>query len=387
MEVDVDLLTGNARALADLASPAVLGAVVKADGYGHGLEMAARCAVAGGAGCLCVADVSEAIRLRSDGYLGRVFSLYPVPAPRLTQMADLGVEVTLGSLAGIEEAGLRLDGRTTPVLGVHLEIDTGMTRGGIDPSHAVEMAAAVIAGEGTRLGGVWSHLAAPEDETFTAMQLGRFRQVVEILDRAGVDPGEIHVAASGGLLVADIAGHTLVRPGLAYYGAHPGAGPALPEAVRPALAVRAHPVRLAEVGKGTKVGYAGTWVAPTTSLIATLPLGYADGWSRASSPGSMVLVEGVRAPVVGRISSDSLMVDVTAIGGVSLDSEFTLLGRDGDDEIDADEVARVRGTISWEVLQQLGSRLSRVYMGAAAAVALRPESSPDLVLTPGVPRY
>jgi alanine racemase len=180
-----------------------------------------------------------------------------------------------------------------------------------------------------------------------------------------------------------------VRIGLSLYGLHPGAGDPLPPSVVPALAVRAHPVRIAEVPAGTRVGYAGTWVAGRISIIATLPIGYADGWSRNSSPGSSVLVEGERAPLAGRVSSDALTVDVTDIAGVGPDSEFTLLGSDGSDEITADAVAAVRETISWEVLQSLGARLARVYMSGSVPVALRAESTIAIMTSPGsrIPKY
>jgi alanine racemase len=158
--------------------------------------------------------------------------------------------------------------------------------------------------------------------------------------------------------------------------------------MRTAIAVKARPVRIALVPPGTSVGYAGTWTTTRESTIATLPIGYADGWARSSSPGTSALVEGTRAPVVGRISSDSLTVDVTGIEGVGSDSEFTLLGAVDNDEITAEEIAGVRGTISWEVLQQLGSRLTRVYLSGNAPVALRPEMSIELAsVGSGPPGY
>jgi alanine racemase len=383
VEVDIDVLIANARALGSLARPAALGAVVKADGYGHGLEMAGRCAVAGGAEWLCVADSAEAVRLRGDGYDGRILVLYPIPPAIVAAMARLGVDVTVGS----PREARTIAGHLTPddpVLSVHLEIDTGMTRGGAAPDDAVAAATAITNAPATTLAGVWTHLAAPEDRLSTDGQLARFDSVLTALAGSGIDPGAVHAAASGGLLAADTDAHTLVRPGLAFYGVHPGAGDALPPPVAPALAVRADPVRIAEVSPGTAVGYAGTWTAERPSTITTLPIGYADGWSRASSPGTSVLVEGQRAPVVGRVSSDSLTVDVTGIAGVGPDSEFTLLGSAGGDVITADAVAEVRGTISWEVLQQLGSRLARVYVSGAVPVALRPESTAAITTAPGV---
>lgn len=378
VEVDIDKLTTNALTLCSKVHPAVLGVVVKADGYGHGLEMAARCAVAGGAEWLCVADSAEAIRLRDDGYRGRVLVLYPVPAAMVEVLARLGIDVTVGSSDDARHIADHL-APEGPHLAVHLEIDTGLTRGGVAPDMALATAMAIDADPSTNLTGVWTHFTAPEDSEITNEQLVRFRSVLTQLSEAGLDPDVIHSAASGGLLATDTREHGLVRPGLAYYGLHPGAGDALPHCIAPALSLRAHPVRLTQVPAGSAVGYAGTWVADRPSTIATLPVGYADGWSRSSSPGTAVLVAGRRAPVVGRVSSDSLTVDVTGIAGVEADSEFTLLGSDGADRITAEEIADVRGTISWEVLQQLGSRLTRVYVSNSSIVAIRPESTTRVI--------
>jgi alanine racemase len=379
VEVDIDVLTGNARALAALARPAALGAVVKADGYGHGLEMAGRCAVAGGARWLCVADSAEATRLRRDGYDGRILVLYPVPAAAVSSSARSCLDLTVGSL----DEARAIDDHLAPgepALAVHLEIDTGMTRGGVAPEDAVAAAAAIEASSSAVLAGVWTHFAAPEDDGATALQVARLDDALRRLSEAGIDPGVLHASASGGLLTLGAGSHSLVRPGLAFYGLHPGPGERLPGSVAPALTVRAHPVRIANVPAGTRVGYAGTWTARSSSTIATLPIGYADGWSRSSSPGGEVLVGNRRAPVVGRVSSDSLTVDVTGVPGVGMDSEFTLLGSDGNDEIGADDIAGVRQTISWEVLQQLGGRLSRVYMSDSAPVALRGESTTAMAI-------
>jgi alanine racemase len=374
--------------LCSLAEPAAVGPVVKADGYGHGLEMAGRCAVAGGARWLCVADSAEATRLRDDGYEGKVLVLYPVPPAILPRMARLGVDVTVGSPEDVAAFASSL-AAGVPRLAVHVEVDTGMTRGGVAPEDAVAAAAGISGCRTTILAGVWTHLAAPEDPGATSAQLSRFDSVLGRLAVAGIDPGTVHVAASGGLLATDTSGQALVRPGLAFYGVHPGAGHPLPPSVAPALAVRAHAVRVAEVPPGTAVGYAGTWIAQRPSVIATLPIGYADGWSRSSSPGGSVLVEGERAPLVGRVSSDSLTVDVTGIAGVGPDSLFTLLGKDGDEEITAVAVAELRRTISWEVLQQLGGRLARVYVSNGTPVALRPESTVAVTMASGfdIPSY
>ncbi len=388
VEVDVGVLAENARALIELVAPSTLAPVVKADGYGHGLEAAARCAVSAGAARLCVADSGEARRLRVDGYEGPIFVLYPVPAAVVPHMAELAVDTTVGSTKEARDLDSVL-GVGKPPLSVHLEIDTGMTRGGVAPEEAITAASALANSTSARLTGVWTHLSTPEDPDFTEQQLGRFDSVLSRLRAAGIDPGLTHAAASGGLLSVDTSSHSFVRSGLSFYGLDPHAGDPLPQSVRPALTVKAHPVRLTEVPSGARVGYAGTWTAERDSTIATLPIGYADGWSRASSPGTFALVEGRRAPLVGRVSSDSITVDVTGLDDVGPRAEFTLLGPDAGDEITADEVAAVRGTISWEVLQQLGSRLTRVYTRRGGAVALRAESTTEVVIASaaGFPFY
>lgn len=387
VEIDVDVLTANAAALGSAVAPASLGVVVKADGYGHGLEMAARCASAAGATWLCVATASEATRLRADGYDGRVFVLYPVPPAAVAPLARMNVDVTIGSL---EQARALADHFPTGVdaVSIHLEIDTGMTRGGVSLDDAIE-AAGLLESSAANLAGVWTHLSTPEAPLDIEHQLARFDVVLRNLAADGNSPGVVHASASGGLLASVAGRYDMVRPGLAFYGLHPGAGDPLPEDVGPALSLRAHAVRLAEVAAGTAVGYAGTWTANRPSRIATLPVGYADGYSRSSSPGASVLVEGTRAPVVGRVSSDSITVDVTDVAGVSTDSEFTLLGKAGIDEISADELAGIRGTISWEVLQQLSSRLARVYVANSAPIATRRESSVDFEAAPDttIPQY
>lgn len=384
VEVDLDQLVANTRALGELAAPAAVGPVVKADGYGHGLEAAARCAVAGGATWLCVADAGEAERLRRDGYDGSVLVLYPVPPSILPMMSRLDVDVSVGSLGAAWSMASGDGGQ----LRAHLEIDTGMTRGGVAPDDAVAAARALVDGPRTSLAGVWTHLAAPEDPEATDAQVARFRSTIADLEAAGLPCGVTHISASGGLL-ADAGDFDLVRPGLAFYGLHPGAGGDLPSEVHPALSVRAMPVRVAGVAEGTAVGYAGTWVTERPSRIATLPIGYADGWSRSSSPGTGALVLGRYGPLVGRVSSDSLTVDVTDIAEAGPDDVFTLLGEDAGARIHADEVATIRDTISWEVLQQLGARLSRVYMSGGAPVAVRRENSTELVVASeaGLPGY
>lgn len=372
IEVDTDQLTRNALALTDRVAPLDLGAVVKADGYGHGLEVAARCAVRGGATWLCVATLGEALRLRVDGYQGRILVLYPLPASQSAAAREEGIDVTVSTLRDVAA----LNGAEG--LAVHLEVDTGMTRGGARPDEVVDLARRV-GGSAARLVGVWTHLAAPEDPGATTRQLELFGAATASLQEMGLEVR--HAAASGGILAADLSGQDLVRAGLVFYGHHPGAGGDLPPGLAPALQIKAHPVRVATVETGTGVGYSSTWRAERTSQVATLPIGYADGWSRSLSPGAEVVADGRRCPLVGRISSDALSVDVTDVGGVDEETEISLMGGGSDETITAEEVADLRGTISWEVLQQLGARLPRVYRAGGEVAGVRLESTRRVVYT------
>ena len=380
VEVDLDRLEANAAALAGVVSPGALGAVVKADGYGHGLEATARAAVDGGATWLCVATFGEAERLRADGYRGRIFVLYPVPDDRLPAAAVLGVDVSVLSsdqARRLAAAAAGLDGR----LRVHVEVDTGMTRGGAAPSAVAEVVD--VLGDAVDLVGVWTHLAAPEDPEVNARQLERYRQALATLPD-GAAPLR-HVAASGGLAAPDVGGFDLVRVGLTLYGYSAMPDGALPADVGPALSVKARPVRVAGAPPGTSVGYGGDWTAGDRSVIATLPLGYADGWSRSTSPGGTVVVAGRRVPIVGRISSDATTVDVTTVPGVDTSTEIVVMGEDDGAAVTADDVAEVRGTISWEVLQQLGARLPRIYHSGGRPIAVRPSHQVTLTtVDPGL---
>jgi alanine racemase len=184
---------------------------------------------------------------------------------------------------------------------------------------------------------------------------------------AGITPGERHVAASGGIFAATAPLGDLVRPGLATYGVLPDDLPravgtaAAAAALRPALSLKARAVAFSEIVPGTSVGYGATWRAERASRIATLPVGYGDGYARSSQPGSSVLVDGGRAPVVGIVSMDAIAVDVTDLPGVDEASVFVLLGRQGDARIEAGDLARQRNTIAWEVLSSMAARVGRVY--------------------------
>jgi alanine racemase len=376
---------------------------VKADAYGHGAVPVARALATAGADGFCVATFDEALELRQGGIRLPILVLYPVPPDLVLEAARRSFAVaasdaellrrTLEALvraADADAAGAGLErpgraptregrtGRRRP-LRLHLEIETGLGRGGLPAEAAPAAAAAIAETPGAVLAGVWSHLAIPEDAATAARQEVRFREASAILHDAQVRLPARHLASSGGILAATVPPYDAVRLGLAVYGLIPEAFPVsdlragAAAALRPVLSLRARPVRVIDLPPGTGIGYDATFVTARPSRIATLPIGYGDGWSRAYSNRADALVRGGRVPLVGNVAMDAVMADVTDVPGppVTVDDEFVLLGEQGGAEIAVAELARARATNSWEVVTAMARRLPRVYDSAAGTRGIR----------------
>jgi len=375
--VDTAALAHNVRVLAGLAGPAArVAAVVKADAYGHGLVPAARAFLAGGAAMLCVATVDEALELRVAGIDAPVLLLYPAPRAALPDLVALGITIPVSSEEGARELidlAVRPGSGLVRPLTIHLEVETGLTRMGVPADRCAAVAAALAATPGIALEGLWSHLSRPDDPLVSAAQAAALERAATAIRSVGVEIPMRHLAASGGLLAGTAAAHQLVRPGLALYGVVPDDLPIPPEraaavaSLRPAMSLHARPIRLLDVEPGVAVSYGGRWVAERPSRIMTLPVGYGDGYARGTGPGAEVIVAGRRAPIVGSIAMDALMVDVTDVAGVGPDADVVLLGSQGAERIDAQELARWRTTITWEVLTAMAMRIPRVYHASAGA--------------------
>jgi alanine racemase len=322
-----------------------------------------------------VATLDEALELRAGGVDGPILVLYPIPVARVDTAARAWLTLSVTSERSAREladAADRIPSRQR--VGVHLEVETGLTRDGVRPDRAAGIARLIDSTPHLALEGVWSHLASPEDGAATTRQVELFDASIDAIRDTGVDVPFRHLAATGGVLTGQAQGYEAVRPGLAIYGVVPagldvdvGAATDL----RPAMRLVARAVRIEEVPAGTAVSYGGRWVAQRPSRIATLPVGYGDGFVRAYGDRRGAIVRGRRAPIVGVVAMDATMVDVTDIGGVSEDDEFVLLGRQGDEEITAGELAETRSTIAWEVLSSMARRLPRVYHAATRAVRVR----------------
>lgn len=382
LEIDVPALTGNVAVIRRCVAPGTaVWPVVKADGYGHGLEVAARAFLAGGADGVCVATMDEAVAVRAAGIGGAVLILYPVPGTAVADAARQGFQLAVSTVDGAAELAHQwaADGAADRgvQLRVHVEIETGLTRMGIAPSETAAVLAR-LALPGIIVASIWSHLATPEESAVSDTQEGLLAVALEAATDAAPEGGARHLAATGGLLTGRGLTAAMVRPGLLSYGVAPSADAPMLVGLRPAMRLKAQAMRIVEAPVGTSVGYGGTWVAGRRSRIATLPVGYGDGYARSLS-GASVLVRGTRVPVVGVISMDALMVDVTDVPGVDLADEFVLLGSQGKVAISTLELARSRTTIPWEVLTAMARRSTRVYDAGVGLLGVRTLAGETLV--------
>ncbi|MDQ6797656.1 MAG: alanine racemase [Actinomycetota bacterium] len=365
-EVDLGAIRRNAVTLGDLAAPASLCAVVKANAYGHGAAPAARAALDGGASSLGVALVEEGAGLREQGITAPILVLSEPPHDAMAEVHVLDLVPTLYTDAGVTAAAKAVADTTDQApMTVHVKVDTGMHRVGASPADAVAVALAVEERPELRLGGLWTHFALADepDDPFTSVQASRFREVVTELAARGVRPPILHACNSAGCLAHPYARHDMVRCGIALYGLAPS-----PELVgradlRAALSLRARVSQVKWLAAGEGLSYGLRYRLARRSLVATVPVGYADGvpW-RLGVAGGEVLIEGRRRPIAGSVTMDQITVDCGDDASVSPGDEVVLLGRQGDACVDAWEWARLADTIAYEIVCRLGPRVPRTYI-------------------------
>jgi alanine racemase len=357
-------IRSNLEVIRRSAREARIIAVVKANAYGHGAVPVARTLVGAGVERLAVATVDEAIELREAGIdvpLLILWGIGPAEAAIVTEHALEPIVYDDRAIEVLEVAGARDGAR----IGVHLKVDTGLGRQGAAPEDAVALATRIARSRHLQLAGTMSHLAVPgEDDAYTEVQLLRMARVLDAMRSAGIDPGIVHVSASGGLLTGGVAFADAVRPGLALYGLQPPWAADRDIGLLPALALRARPLRIFDLPAGEAIGYGLRFRTERDTRIATLGIGYGDGWPRVHANNGWALVRGRRAPVVGTISMDGLTVDLAGIDGVTYADEFVLIGEQDGARITADEVAAERRTINYEVTTALRERLPRIHRGA-----------------------
>ncbi len=356
VEVDLAAIRHNVAQLAALVAPAEMCAVVKADAYGHGDVPVAEAAVAGGATRLAVALVEEGIRLREGGVDAPILLLSEPPPEALARVVRWGLTPTVYSEDFAEALALMGVSGQVPV---HVKVDTGMHRVGAPPDRALALVRRLSGVPHLVVEGLWTHFAvADEDEAFTRVQADRFEAVVSEL--GDLRPPVVHAANTAGAFLG--YEYDMVRAGLGIYGLYPEPDGRKPVELRPALRIVSVVSYVQHLPAGERPSYGRRRPLPDDAVVATVPIGYADGVPRRlSAAGASVLIRGRRCPLAGTVTMDQIVVDAN---GASLEvgDEVVLVGRQGPEEITADEWAGMLDTISYEIVCQIGPRLPRRYL-------------------------
>lgn len=375
-EVDLGAIAHNVRQARALFPGAKVLVAVKAQAYGHGaVPVAQHLERSGLADAFGVATTPEGVELRAAGVTVPILKFSPVFPEELDATIGAEISLTVVDPATVDAAAQAADKAGRFAYPVHLAVDTGMRRIGCEPEHAAALAERIASRPALDLQGIYTHLPVsdtPDGDGFTQAQLGRFDQVVQQIQdaraAAGLAPVPlVHAANSGGILSHRHGGTNMARPGIMAYGFYPDrcAGPR-PVELRQALTWKSRVSFVKVVPAGQAVGYGRTWTAPTDRWIATVPVGYADGYSRLNSNRGRMLVGGRSHRVAGRICMDQTMLDLGPAGDgepapAAVGDEVVVLGRQGDEFISTDEVADLMGTISYEVLCLIAPRVERVY--------------------------
>ena len=362
IEVDLKAIQHNFRQIRRFVAPHVkVLSVVKANAYGHGLLPVSQALVEAGAEMLAVASVVEAVALRQAGIRGKILVLgQPLPE-EAPLVVEHGLTQAIGDLPSAKALS-RAAALREKEIAVHLKVDTGMGRYGVWHEEAVSLYRRLVELQGLQPEGIFTHLSsAGQNAQATEEQLQRFSQLLQRLEKARLPVGVRHVANSVGLIRFPESHWDLVRSGLLLYGGSPTKEPN-PVEVRPALSLKSRIRFLKRIQPGQSVSYGGTWRAERPSMVATIPVGYAHGYVRALSNRATLLVRGRRAPVIGRVTMEDLLCDVTDVSGTQIGDETVLIGRQGSEEITAGELARHARTIPYEILVGLSPTIPRRYL-------------------------
>lgn len=362
-EIDLNRLSRNLEEVRRRIGKEVrILAVVKADGYGHGAVPCAWRAIQAGADCLGVGDSSEAIALRESGITGDVVVLGAIIETEVSKVIQYDIMPTAHSMDFLKLLNDEAE-RQEKTVKVHIKVDTGMGRLGASPKRAVEIALEMKNYPCLRLEGLATHLSSVSsaNREYTEKQLAVFNSVIEDLRRHDIAPAVIHAANSAGMIVEQKSHFNMVRVGISMYGIDPGIFAPRGFKLDPILSLKSRIAYLKSVPAETFIGYDQKYRVPAATRIATIPVGYNDGYPYGLSNKGEVLIRGVRAPIRGTVTMDYIMVDVGHIDDTAVGDEVTLIGRDGEDELLVTDLAKKIGTIPYEITCGLGKRVKRVY--------------------------
>lgn len=362
-EVDLDALRHNVRVLGAAAAGAEVMGVVKSYAYGHGNPECAKAMLQAGATRLGVARVAEALHLRDRGITApiHVFTEPPPAAAPALVGYDLTSTVYTSEFArALSDAATAAKTRVK----VHVKVDTGMHRVGLLASEVTEAIELLSGLGGVEVEGIWSHLAVADtpEHPFNRKQIDLFNEVVAATERAGLHVRYKHIANSAAILAIPDSHFDIVRAGVASFGLWPGRELVGAADLRPVLALKARINMVKRVPAGERLSYGLDYELPETAGVATIPAGYADGYARGLSGKADVVIHGRRYQVSGTVCMDQFMVDV-GDSDVNVGDTATLIGKDGDEEVRVEELAQLLGTINYEVIARIPSRVVRLYSG------------------------
>lgn len=368
-EINLAAYRHNLTQLRQRLQPGVaLMAVVKANAYGHGAVALAQAAAASGCEYLGVVCLAEAKELRAAGITTPILLLNYLDSDSLAEALTLDLTLTVMDQMVIEHVA-QLAQEQRQLVKLHLKVDTGMHRAGCQPGQVVPLARAVEQAEYLELEGVFTHFAAADDSdlSFTQLQLDHFQHALAELEQANIRPRLKHAANSAATLALPSSHFDMVRPGIASFGLSPFAPdhPAYEtfyQTFQPILQLKTSVVAVRELEPGETVGYGCTFTAEKKMQVALLPVGYGDGFRRAPHPTKQVLLHGQPASIIGRVSMDQTTIDVTDIPDVQVGDEVVLIGHQHQANQSADEIAQNWGTINYEVITSLASRVTRQYV-------------------------
>ncbi len=360
-EVDLTALRANVRAIKEFVGPRVeMFAVVKANAYGHGAVEVAKAALAAGATRLAVHRVGEGIELREAGIDVPILLLGYAPLAAAPLVARYRLTPTVIT----REFAEALAGYVGEPLPVHIKVDTGMGRYGLLPEEVLSFARRLSQMPHIFIEGVYTHFATADeaDQSYMRWQFSVFRDVLSALENAGIRPPVRHACNSAATFSFPQAHMDAVRPGIALYGMLPSDEWQPPVPLEPVLSLKSRVARVRVLPAGSSIGYGRTFTTDKPTRVALVPIGYGDGYHRILSNRGEVLIRGKRARILGRVSMDQIVVDASAIPDVSMEDEVVVIGKQGEDAIRAEEVARWAGTINYEITTSLLPRVTRVYV-------------------------
>ncbi len=361
VEIDLEAIANNVRLLANLAAPAKVMAILKADAYGHGMVKVAQTVLRNGASWVGVATLGEGLQLREAGVDAPILVLSYLPAWQAHEAVQHNIRATVFTRE-IVEAFSQAAEDVNQTAYVHVKVDSGMGRLGLLPPEVLPFMQQISRLPRLKVEGMYTHFATADeaDLTHARNQLRCFNEVLSQLDEAGLRPPLVHAANTGGMLNLPESRFDMIRPGIGIYGLNPSADTHIPTGFCPALTFKSTIGQVKTLPPNSPIGYGATYRTKGEETIAIIPVGYADGFRRSPHTWGEVLVKGQRAPLVGRVSMDQSAINISHIPNVRQGDEVVLIGSQGQETITADEVADHLGTVSYEVVSELLARIPRI---------------------------